>query len=220
MCPMFDDGIFIQEASKMISNIRAYTTTNTAEGKDQDADQIVHGTTENWSPSSRPPQRKPDAANPPIRRNILKLSKKLLVSALAFAGITAASAAYAGPPVTVTFKNNATAEATYTIITSNESSTYANASPKPATKVPAGANNVYTVTSLISPDVNYANVRYRIGTKECVFGTTFVNALQPGGYKIPTWNKSATGSGGAICTATITSYNLTTYAWTVDFIMK
>lgn len=151
----------------------------------------------------------------------MKLSKKLLVSTLAFAGITAASAAYAGPPVTVTFKNNnTTADATYTIITSNESSTYANASPKPATTVSKLGSNSYAVTSLISPDVNYANVRYRIGAKECVFGTTFVNALQPGGYKIPKWTKSATGSGGATCTATITSYNLTTYAWTVDFIMK
>lgn len=150
----------------------------------------------------------------------MKLSKKLLATALAFAGISAASAAYAGPPVTVTFKNNATAEATYTIITSNESSTYANASPKPATKVPAGTNNAYAVTSLISPDANYAVVRYRIGTKECVFSTTFVNALQPGGYKIPTWNKTATATNGATCTATITSYNLTTYAWTVDFVMR
>ncbi|MGZ8171798.1 MULTISPECIES: hypothetical protein [Methylobacter] len=120
----------------------------------------------------------------------------------------------------MTFKNQATAEATYYIITSNETSTYANASPKPVTKVPAGTNNAYTVTSLISPDVNYANVRYKIGSKECLFGTTFVNALQPGGYKIPQWAKSATGSGGAICTATITSTNLTTYAWTVDFVMK
>jgi hypothetical protein len=38
--------------------------------------------------------------------------------------------------------------------------------------------------------------------------------------KIPKWNKTATASGGAICTATITSTNLTTYAWTVDFVMK
>jgi hypothetical protein len=150
----------------------------------------------------------------------LKRSKKLLAFALAFAGTFAASAAYAGASVTVTFKNQATANATYTIITSNESSTYANASPKPSTIVQPGIPNLYTVTSLISPDVNYANVRYKIGSKTCVFGTTFVNALQPGGYKIPQWNKSATASGGAICTATITSYNLTTYAWTVDFVMK
>ncbi len=145
---------------------------------------------------------------------------KLLPKLLAATSIFAATAAIAGPPVTVTFKNQATAEATYTIVTSNETSTYANASPKPTTKRPAGTNDVYTVTSLISPDVNYANVRYKIGSKTCVFSTTFVNALQPGGYKIPKWNKTATASGGAICTATITSTNLTTYAWTVDFVMK
>ncbi|MBY0575166.1 MAG: hypothetical protein K2P67_01005 [Gallionellaceae bacterium] len=147
-------------------------------------------------------------------------SKKLLTASLAFVGLTAAAAAHAGPPVTVTFKNQATATATYTIITTNENATYANASPKPAPTVLPSGTNIYTVTSLISPNVNYANVRYKIGAKECVFGTTFVNALQPGGYYIPQWTKSATGSGGAICTATITSYNLSTYAWTVDFVMK
>lgn len=146
----------------------------------------------------------------------MKFLPKLLVATSVFA----ATAAIAGPPVTVTFKNQATANATYTIINSNETSTYANASPKPTATVPAAANNVYAVTSLISPDANYANVRYRIGTKECVFSTVFINALQPGGYSIPQWNKSATGSNGAICTATITSTNTVTYAWTVDFVMK
>ncbi len=146
---------------------------------------------------------------------------KLLQKLLAATSIFAATAAIAGPPVTVTFKNNnTTTDATYRIVTTNESSTYANASPKPATTVSKLGSNSYAVTSLISPDVNYANVRYKIGSKECVFGTTFVNALQPGGYKIPKWTKTATGSGGAICTATITSTNLTTYAWTVDFVMK
>lgn len=146
---------------------------------------------------------------------------KLLPKLLAATSIFAATAAIAGPPVTVTFKNNnTTTDATYAIVTSNESSTYANASPKPATTVSKLGSNSYAVTSLISPDVNYANVRYKIGSKTCVFSTTFVNALQPGGYKIPQWNKTATASGGAICTATITSYNLTTYAWTVDFVMK
>ena len=139
---------------------------------------------------------------------------KLLPKLLAATSIFAATAAIAGPPVTVTFKNNnTTTDATYAIVTSNESSTYANASPKPATTVSKLGSNSYAVTSLISPDV-------KIGSKTCVFSTTFVNALQPGGYKIPQWNKTATASGGAICTATITSTNLTTYAWTVDFVMK
>lgn len=50
---------------------------------------------------------------------------KLLPKLLAATSIFAATAAIAGPPVTVTFKNQATAEATYTIVTSNETSTYA-----------------------------------------------------------------------------------------------
>ena len=57
---------------------------------------------------------------------------KLLPKLLAATSIFAATAAIAGPPVTVTFKNNnTTTDATYAIVTSNESSTYANASPKP-----------------------------------------------------------------------------------------
>jgi len=47
---------------------------------------------------------------------------KLLPKLLAATSIFAATAAIAGPPVTVTFKNQATAEATYTIVTSNETS--------------------------------------------------------------------------------------------------
>ena len=42
---------------------------------------------------------------------------KLLPKLLAATSIFAATAAIAGPPVTVTFKNQATAEATYTILT-------------------------------------------------------------------------------------------------------
>lgn len=145
---------------------------------------------------------------------------KLFPILIATASMFAATSAFAGPPVAVTFKNIGTATANYTIISTNEATTYANASPKPAATVAAAGTNIYNVTSLISPDVNYANVRYKIGTKQCVFGTTFVNALQPGGAKIPQWNKTATASGGAICTATITSINLATYAWTVTFTMK
>jgi hypothetical protein len=145
---------------------------------------------------------------------------KILSTLIAAASMFTATSAFAGPPVTVTFKNIGTTTANYTIISSNETSTYVNASPKPAATVAAAGTNVYSVTSLISPDVNYANVRYKIGTKECVFSTTFVNALQPGGSKIPQWNKTATPSGGAICTATITSINVATYAWTVSFTMK
>ena len=64
---------------------------------------------------------------------------KLLPKLLAATSIFAATAAIAGPPVTVTFKNQGTANATYTIVTSNESSTYANASPwRSSAKIGAG----------------------------------------------------------------------------------
>ncbi|MDI1277575.1 hypothetical protein [Methylobacter sp.] len=53
---------------------------------------------------------------------------KFLPTLFAVTSVFAATSAIAGPSVTVTFKNQATAEATYTIITSNETSTYANAS--------------------------------------------------------------------------------------------
>lgn len=131
-----------------------------------------------------------------------------------------ASAALAGPPVTITFRNQSSANASYTAIGSNEASTHANATPKPAATVAPASHDVYTVTSLISPDVNFAKVRYRIGSRECVFGTSLVNALQHDGRKVPQWHKTAKGSGGASCTARITSADLGTHGWTVEFIMK
>jgi hypothetical protein len=148
----------------------------------------------------------------------MKLQHKLFFAISFFS----ATVAFAGPVVTVTFKNNnTTTNATYSKVTSNEISTYANASPKPSTTVSKlGGTDFYNVQSPLSPDVNYANVRYKIGSKQCVFGTTFVNQIQSGGIKIPKWTKTATASGGAVCTATITSTNLSTYAWTVEFVMK
>ena len=68
--------------------------------------------------------------------------------------------------------------------------------------------------------MNFAAVRYDIGTKECQFYTAFVNTLGSGGTKIPVWSKTATPSGGATCTATITSTNIATDEWAVEFDMK
>ena len=113
-----------------------------------------------------------------------------------------------------------TADAAYSIVGSNETSTYANATPKPAASVPPGATNTYSVQSTISPDVNYAVVRYKIGNKTCVFNTNYVNGYTSGGIKVPSWNKSYTASGGATCTATITSTNISTHAWAVEFTIK
>jgi len=151
----------------------------------------------------------------------MKLSMKLFVTALAITGMSAVTVAHAGPPVTVIFKNNGTTAATYKVITTNESYTYSFASPKPATTVLAGKTNTYVVTNPVSPDANSAVVRYQIGTKECVFLTTLVIAHNyTYNTTTPTWNKNATASGGAVCTATITPTNYVTYEWTANFSMK
>ncbi|TDB45383.1 hypothetical protein [Photorhabdus luminescens] len=150
------------------------------------------------------------------------LVRKSLLALFATASLTAAGAAYAGPAVTVTFKHlgaSGSADAVYTIITNNESGTYVNATPKPSPSVGPRGVDIYQVQSPLSPDVNYAMVRYKIGVKTCEFMTTFVNAYV-NGVKIPKWNKGATPSGGAVCNATITSTNIATYAWSVEFTMK
>lgn len=159
----------------------------------------------------------------------MRINKSAVAAVLSAATLFAAGAVHAGPPVTVTFKNlNTTTPASYTRVTSNENSTYVNASPKPVASVTAGVSDSYVVTYLTSPDVGGAYVRYTMGGKTCVFGTTFLNEIIPGGIfnpggtpnKVPKWTKTATPSGGAVCTATITSQNLTTYAWSVEFTMK
>ncbi|WJV53418.1 hypothetical protein PCO85_20020 [Prodigiosinella aquatilis] len=156
----------------------------------------------------------------------MKIKQTILSATLAAATMCTAGAAFAGPPVQITFKNLGTQEATYKIVTNNEVSTNVNASPKPAKTVAPQGTNTYTVQNPISPDANVAIVRYTMGRKTCVFGTTFVNqiiggGLLPGGpTKVPKWNKTATASGGAVCNATIRSQNLSNYSWTVEFTMK
>ncbi|AYZ61871.1 hypothetical protein EGY31_00475 [Burkholderia multivorans] len=146
--------------------------------------------------------------------------RKPLIALFAITALSVAGTAYAGPKVTVTFKNQGTDPAVYKIISTNESSTYANAAPKPEKNVLGGSTDTYTVQSLLSTDVNYAAVRYSIGAKECQFYTAYVNTIGSGGVKIPKWSKTATPSGGATCTATITSTNIATHEWAVEFDMK
>lgn len=139
---------------------------------------------------------------------------KLISSALAIAMLLLAADANAGPPVTVVFKNNAATNANYTIISSNEAATYANALPKPLPVVSPGGVNTYVVVSTISPLVNFASLRYRSGLKECQFYTAYVaGATRP-------WNSTASGSGGAVCASRITAVNIATNAWTVEFTMR
>ncbi|QND83066.1 Uncharacterized protein ChrSV_0838 [Chromobacterium vaccinii] len=137
------------------------------------------------------------------------------------------SIALAGPTVTVTFKNQGKPDVQYQVIGKNEIETQANASPKPVSVVPAGRSDTYYIASPLSPDVNYAFVRYTDGARQCEFRTTFVNVSKPGGLlnngvipKMPQWNKTATGSGGAFCNAEITYYNMATLEWSVEFTMR
>ncbi|MFE8045728.1 hypothetical protein [Brenneria goodwinii] len=150
--------------------------------------------------------------------------KKSILATITVASLFTAGAAYAGP-VTITFKNLGTAPAKYAPVTNNEVNTSILASPTPLASVSAKGTSTYTVQNLITTDANAAAVRYTIGKKTCVFGTTFVNEVIPGGLfsgtipKVPKWNKTATASGGATCKATITSTSITG-AWAVEFTMK
>ncbi|MFJ4055910.1 hypothetical protein ACIPZC_20975 [Pseudomonas sp. NPDC089743] len=145
--------------------------------------------------------------------------KKTSQAFLATVSLLAAGLSQAGPNVNVTFKNVGTVPAELKMVTSNETSTYQIASPKPAQRVPAGGQTNFDVQRVVSPDVNAAMVRYTIGRKTCAFGTTFQMRLLPGGIKQPQWTKTATPSGGAACTANITSTRADN-SWTVEFTMK
>lgn len=142
-----------------------------------------------------------------MKRAILIITATSLIS----------SAAYAGPPVTVTIKNlNTTTAATFSMINNNETSTYANSNPKPPASIAASTTAApFAVQSLISPNANYAQLRYKVGSKTCVFYTAYVNATGT-----PQWSKSATPSGGAVCTATITAIDPGTSEWWVEFTIK
>lgn len=156
----------------------------------------------------------------------MQIKKAMVVATLAATAMCAAGAAVSGPAVTVTFKNLGTQPATYTPVTNNETSTFADARPKPKKSVRAGDSDSYQVQNLISPDANAAVVRYTMDGKTCVFGTTFVYAIGGGSLitggltKIPKWNKTATGIGGADCNATFTLQNPVTHEWSVEFTMR
>jgi hypothetical protein len=146
---------------------------------------------------------------------------KFLPSFLAVAALSLPGAALAAS-VEVTFKNlNTSQAATYSITNSIESVTYANANPKPSDTVEPGDTIVFTVAQITSL-VTTAQIRYKIGSKQCVFHTAFTGTPPSilGGGVIPNWTKSATPSGGAVCTANITSASASTFDWQVEFTMK
>jgi hypothetical protein len=125
----------------------------------------------------------------------------------------------AGPNVNVTFKNLGTEAAVLKMVTSNETSTFQIASPKPKSTVEPNQHISFDVRRIVSPDMNAAMVRYTKGQKTCAFGTTFVMKMMSNGIKKPEWTKTATPSGGATCTASITRMNAD-YSWAVEFNMK
>ena len=134
--------------------------------------------------------------------------------------MSASMGAIAGPPVSITIKNlSTTTAATKQVTSNNEITTQANASPTPAVSIPISSQDVFAVQSIISPQANYAALRYKVGSKECTFYTAFT-VTYINGVASPQWSKSATPTGGATCTATITSTNITTYSWAVTFTIK
>ncbi|RMS10851.1 hypothetical protein ALP72_03284 [Pseudomonas coronafaciens pv. coronafaciens] len=147
-------------------------------------------------------------------------NKIFLRSAIALATLFSIVAAHAGPPVTVVFKNLGTEVAEYKSVTRNEMSAKQNARSPIESNVRPGGLDTYSIQSKISPDTNYASVRYVMGSKACAFSTTFIKAQGAGGVKLPKWNRTATPEGGAICTATSRVTSLSTYAWTAEFTMK
>jgi hypothetical protein len=146
------------------------------------------------------------------------------LSTLTAAALLAASGAASAVDVEITFQNlHASQDATYSTTNSIENYTYANAFPTPETTVPAENSDVYTVGNPLTDLVTPAQVRYTIGSKKCVFNTNYTGTptFTPNGTVIiPNWEKSATASGGAICTATITYAHPSTFDWQVTFTMK
>lgn len=148
-------------------------------------------------------------------KRMMSFKVGVLVSGLVMGG-----GVYAGPKVTVVFKNQGDEVAYNVRENNNENSTYLNSSPRPAGEVRASAMDQYVVQSNISPSTNWAYVRYTMNRKECVFSTTYVNTMGAGGAMIPKWTKTATPSGRATCSASITRTNYTDHTWAVEFSMK
>jgi len=78
------------------------------------------------------------------------------------------------------------------IIGTNEALTNSSATPKPQASIPAQQSSTFTVAGPLSPDITTAVVRYSIGGKSCVFRTTFINTIVPGGLGSGSLNKCLT----------------------------
>jgi hypothetical protein len=140
---------------------------------------------------------------------------KVGVAAVAFA---MGGYAQAGPEVTITFKNNGTAAASYDVVGSSAYS-YAEARPKPKAEINPGESDIYGVKGAQSPDVTTVVFQYKMGAKTCKFKTSYIKLPSRSGT-VPKWNKSEQSLGGARCEARITGTNFATHDWTVEFSMK
>ena len=146
------------------------------------------------------------------------LSKAKLL--LVFCALATIGVANAGPQVTVNFKNETNENATYVRgSSSNESTTYSNASPKPGA-VAAGTSTSFNVRPSGASPISYATVRYQAGFKTCQFTTSYMMNSTPGGVRTPKWNRSAVSGGGARCDVTLTSVNYSNHNWVVSFVMR
>ncbi len=143
--------------------------------------------------------------------------KKCTVSVMAVCVLMAAGLVQAGPEVQITFKNNGGSEAVYDPLGSSAYS-YGEANPKPAATVRSGESSVSKVRGSLSSDVTSVIFQYKIGSKTCKFKTSYLKL--PGLGAVPKWNKSADASGGARCGIRITSTNVATHAWAVEFTMR
>jgi hypothetical protein len=148
------------------------------------------------------------------------MKAKLCVSGIACAiALSSAGGVFAGPAVSVTFKNNSTDAVTYHSVGANGASTKINASPIPGDRVEAGGADNFRVQSRISRDANFATLQYETGSKVCRFSTTYMKAMNKG-VVLPKWTKNAEGSGGASCDVRILSVNYATHEWAVEFVMR
>lgn len=134
-------------------------------------------------------------------------SKNIVNAVLLFSTLATVGVVSAGPQVTVNFKNETDENAVYVRgSSSNELTTYSNASPKPDA-VAAGASTSFSVRPNGASPISYATVRYQAGLKTCQFTTSYLMSSTPGGVRTPKWNRSAVSGGGARCDVTVTSVN-------------
>jgi hypothetical protein len=124
---------------------------------------------------------------------------------------------------TVTVTNQGTAAMVRSVVSSGEAYTQANVNPTPTSPLLPSASDTFTVGNPASNLVTGVHLRYKIGSKQCLFHSSFTGTPSqlPGGAITPNWTKSVEQSGGAICTATITyTAPSPSFNWNVTFTMK